>query len=89
LSVASEEFTVVALPRSGDPGRRFHVSLFITPSLTPDGADARLRQFARFKRWPGALAAAEIALLGGTSADGSGGQVIPARALLDRLRPDV
>jgi hypothetical protein len=89
LSVASEEFTVVALPRSADPGRRFHVSLFITPSLTPDGADGRLRQFARFKRWPDALAAAEIALLGGTSADGSGGQVIPARALLDRLRPDV
>jgi hypothetical protein len=89
VRIVSEDFTVIALPRSADPERDFHVSLFITPRLTPGGPSGKLSQFAHFKQWPDAVAGAEIRLLGGTSSDGTGGKQIAATPLLGRLRPEL
>ena len=36
--MATESYLVTALPYSASPGEKFHVSLFITHRLTPDGA---------------------------------------------------
>ena len=37
--MATESFLVTALPHSADPAEPFHVSLFVTHRLTPDGAE--------------------------------------------------
>ncbi len=49
--MASEIFSVVALPHSVAAGADHHVSLFVSPRLTPDGAEARLQKFKHFRHW--------------------------------------
>ena len=46
-------YTVVALPRTADPGASRHVSLFISPRLSPDG---KLADFEPVVRWAEAVA---------------------------------
>jgi hypothetical protein len=53
--MVTERFTVVALPHSVDPDEPFHVSLFISPQLTPDGPRTRLRAYRHFPHWPDVL----------------------------------
>ena len=53
--MAAEYFTVVALPHSRAPGADFHVSLFVSPRLTPDGAEGELRDFTHFPHWAALL----------------------------------
>jgi hypothetical protein len=49
--MASEIFTVVALPHSRAADAPFHVSLFVSPRLTPDDAEGELGDFTWFPRW--------------------------------------
>jgi hypothetical protein len=60
--MAQETFTVVALPYSRSESRPFHVSLFISPDLVPDGARGRLEDFDHWVGWTTRLASAEILL---------------------------
>ena len=53
--MVAELFTVVALPHSRAAGADFHVSLFISPRLTPDGAEGELRDFTLFPHWAALL----------------------------------
>ena len=53
--MVTERFTVVALPHSVSTGADFHVSLFVSPQLTPDGPRAKLRRFHHFPHWAGSL----------------------------------
>jgi hypothetical protein len=78
--MVTERFTVVALPHSVAAGADFHVSLFVSPQLVPDGDGARLRRFRHFPHWADVLASAAIEL---TDQDGP----IPVQPLLGPLKP--
>ena len=49
--MASELFSVVALPHSHAAGADYHVSLFVSPRLTPNGAEGKLKDFTHFPHW--------------------------------------
>ncbi len=49
--MASELFSVVALPHSVAAGADYHVSLFVSPRLTPNGAEGKLKDFTHFPHW--------------------------------------
>ena len=49
--MASETFSVCALPHSCAAGAEFHVSLFVAPKLTPDVEWDELRSFTYFPHW--------------------------------------
>jgi hypothetical protein len=49
--MATELFSVVALPHSVAGGADYHVSLFVSPRLTPDGGEGKLSDFERFPHW--------------------------------------
>ncbi len=68
--MASETFIVTALPYSAAASERFHVSLFVTHRLTPDGAQGVLSDFAIARDWTSKLANARITLRGGAAAGG-------------------
>jgi hypothetical protein len=55
----TEIFSVCALPHSCAADARFHVSLFISPKLTPDAPFDELRTFSLFPHW-GALAKQKV-----------------------------
>ena len=78
-----ERFTVVALPYSRSTAADVHVSLFISPDLTPDGAVGKLSQFKHFRHWALMLRDASTVEL----FDEHG--TIPAKPLRDPLDPDV
>lgn len=81
--MVTERFTVVALPHSVAEDAAFHVSLFVSPRLTPDGAEGELRDFEHFPHWAKLLgedAAFELFDQTGT---------IGAEAVLGPLAPDV
>ena len=82
----SESFMVTALPYSAAPGEDFHVSLFVSFRLAPDG---HLGDFARVSKWTAQLPAAKIALYGGSKQDGSDRHQIAATPRLDELRSDL
>jgi len=63
--MATESFLVTALPHSASPAAGFHVSLFVSHRLTPDGAQGRVADFPHVRTWTTALAGAEIRLQGG------------------------
>lgn len=60
--MVTESFTVVALPHSKSESAAFHVSLFISPRLTPDKPEGRLDQFPVFLHWAEVVAEAKIEL---------------------------
>jgi hypothetical protein len=49
--MTQERFTVVALPYTRDASSPFHVSLFISPQLTPSGSEEPLKAFKTFVEW--------------------------------------
>ncbi len=49
--MATELFSVCALPLSCAEGSDVHVSLFISPKLTPTGTRGELRSFPLFRHW--------------------------------------
>lgn len=51
-----ERFTVAALPHSVAGDADFHVSLFVSPRLTPDGDEGELQEFKHFLHWATVLA---------------------------------
>jgi hypothetical protein len=61
--MATETFTVVALPHSVAGDAPFHVSLFISPRLTPNRSVGSLKTFELFSAWTDHLLAGEIQLL--------------------------
>lgn len=81
--MAIESWLVTALPYSASPAERFHVSLFITHRLTPDGPEGRVGDFPNVRAWTAKLRDARITLRGG---GGPAGEfAIPVTALLDAL----
>ncbi len=81
--MATERFTLVALPQSVGAGARFHVSVFVSPRLVPDAAEGELRDFRHFPHWAALLQNdATIELF-----DQMG--PIPVQPLLGPLSPDV
>jgi len=83
--MAIESFLVTALPHSADPAAPFHLSLFVTHRLTPDGAQGVLADFPHVADWAGALAGATITVSGRT---GGGATVpVPVTALLSAPDP--
>ncbi|HEX9855762.1 MAG TPA: hypothetical protein VGC47_10630 [Acidimicrobiia bacterium] len=80
--MATEIYTVLALPHSRAPGDDFHVSLFVAPALTPDGGEGPLKAFTLFPHWAAGLldgAAFELADQAGT---------VEADPILDPIEPD-
>jgi hypothetical protein len=77
--MVTEKFTVVALPHSKAEDADFHVSLFISPQLTPDKAEGRLDEFEVFVDWAGI-----VKKVGGIELSDQMG-VIEAEALLDEI----
>jgi hypothetical protein len=63
--MATESWLVTALPYSASPADPFHVSLFITHRLTPDGAAGKVGDFPNVRDWTARLAQARIRLRGG------------------------
>ena len=57
-----EQFTVVALPHSGDPDADFHVSLFVAPDIEVDDPRDTLAVTELFLHWTKALANATFVL---------------------------
>jgi hypothetical protein len=86
--MATEHFTVIALPHSvaadaGSSDNGFHVSLFVAPELTPDRGEAELRTFTHFPHWAAVVRGdAEITLRDQVGE-------IEATAKLDVVDPDV
>lgn len=60
--MSTERFTVVALPHSRHEDARFHVSLFVSPRLFPDGPEGSLRDFPTFLDWTAWLYKAKFEL---------------------------
>ncbi len=54
--MATERFVVTVLPYSVGAGEKFHVSLYVTPRLTPDGGSQPLRTFPLFANFGRAVA---------------------------------
>lgn len=79
--MATERFTVIALPLSVAADAEFHVSLFVAPHLVPDGGNGELGDFSLFPAWPTTLAGATIELR-------NQGVVFACTPLLDVLQPD-
>ncbi len=77
-----ESFLVTALPRTADPARAAHVSLFVTHRLTPDGGTGVVGDFPHVAKWAALLEGAEFELRGHL---GGVAHVIPATAALTRL----
>lgn len=82
--MAVESFLVTALPRTADPDRVVHVSLFVNHRLTPDGAEGLVKHFPAVADWTAGLADAAFELRAGT---GGAMVTVPATPLLDRLDP--
>ena len=83
--MATESYLVTALPYSAASGEKFHVSLFVTHRVTPDGAEGVVNEFALARDWTARLAGARCILRGG---DAAGGVFdIPCTPLLDVLDP--
>ncbi len=80
--MAVERFTVVALPYSADDDAPFHVSLFISPQLTPDGDESPLGAFPTFVDWARVLSGAAIGLSNQAGP-------LDVEPLLDVVEPDV
>ncbi|HEX9645491.1 MAG TPA: hypothetical protein VGC11_15975, partial [Acidimicrobiia bacterium] len=80
--MVTELFTVVALPHSKAVGADFHVSLFVSPQLTPDGTEGRLDDFAYFPNWAALLVKDSVIEL----SDQAG--VIPATPDFGDIDPD-
>jgi hypothetical protein len=80
--MATESFLVTTLPRTADPARTVHVSLFVTHRLTPEGDEGVLGDFPIVSEWTAAVAGAEFELRGR-----SGGTTVtlPVTPVLDRL----
>ena len=74
--MVTQRFSVVALPHSMAKDAPFHVSLFISPQLTPDSDEDPLEEFKHFVDWAGSVLNATIEL-----SDQAG--VIDADPLLD------
>src|SRR3954469_25747305 len=49
--MVTERFAVTALPYSCAADAEFHVTLFVSPVLTPDGDESPLSDFALFPHW--------------------------------------
>lgn len=81
--MATESFLVTALPYSAAPDEEFHVSLFVSHRLTPDGAEGKVGLFPNVREWGAALAGATFRLRGATA--GGAAVEIPASPLLDRV----
>jgi hypothetical protein len=81
--MATEHFTVVALPHSVAADAEFHVSLFVSPQLVPDGPEGELQDFKLFPHWAALLEDAAVIEL----FDQIG--VIPSEPLLDPVSPEV
>lgn len=62
--MATESFLATALPYSADPAQPFHVSVFVTHRLTPDGAGGKVGDFPRVRNWPAHLGGAQFRLRG-------------------------
>ena len=60
--MTQERFTVVALPYSRDASSPFHVSLFISPQLTPSGQEEPLEAFKTFLQWTHHVRSSKIEL---------------------------
>ncbi len=75
-------FVVVALPHSAREQDDFHVSLFVSPKLVPDGAAGKLTEHTAFVNWTRKLARATFTLR-----DQNG--PIECTPLLDRTDPGV
>ena len=75
-------FVVVALPHSAREDDEFHVSLFVSPKLEPDGDEGKLNEHKAFVNWTRKLARATFTLR-----DQNG--TIDCEALLDRTDPTV
>ena len=83
--MATESWLVTALPYSASPGEAFHVSLFVTHRLTPDGAQGVVSDFATVRDWTNSLRRGRFVLKGG---GGPAGEFdIPVTPLLGVLRP--
>jgi hypothetical protein len=80
--MATESFTVTALPHSAADDADFHVALFIAPEIVPDAAGQLLGELSLFPEW-GPIVAEDTAI---ELFDQSG--TIECRALLDRIHPD-
>ena len=65
--MATETFLVTALPYSAAPAPKagFHVSLFISPRLMPDGGESPLSTFPISSQWTKRVAQASFRLRGG------------------------
>ncbi|MEN8238812.1 MAG: hypothetical protein ABFR53_06370, partial [Actinomycetota bacterium] len=79
--MTQERFTVVALPYSRDASSPFHVSLFISPQLTPSGSEEPLEAFETFIQWADQVHSSHIVL---TNQSG----VIEAQPILDDIDPE-
>jgi hypothetical protein len=81
--MATESWLITALPYSASPADPFHVSLFVTHRLTPDGAEGVVGDFPNVSDWTARLGGASIRLRGG---GGPAGQFdIAVTPLLDAL----
>ena len=81
--MSNEVFSVCALPFSCALGADFHVSLFVSPRLTPDVPIDQLDKFTLFPHW-GTIVAQDLTI---ELFDDAG--PIPVTPLLDRVAPDV
>jgi hypothetical protein len=76
--MTQERFTVVALPYSRDESSPFHVSLFVSPQLTPSGAEEPLEAFETFLQWTHHVRSSHIELRNQSG-------VVEAEAIFDDL----
>lgn len=60
--MATARLMTTVLPHSVDPAAEFHVSLFFTHRLVPDGSEQTLDAFPALANWPAALRSATIEL---------------------------
>ncbi len=86
--MAEESFLLTALPHSAADGAPFHLSLFVTHRLTPDGpggpkAVGKVSDFPRVADWTGLLSTSTLTLTGRTA--GGATVTLPATMLLDGL----
>ena len=87
MIMAEEGFLVTTLPHTAAAGAPFHLSLFITHRLTPDGASGFVSDFPRVADWTTLVGQSTLTLTGHSA----GGAVvtIPATMLTDVLQPDL
>ena len=87
MIMAEEGFLVTTLPHTAAAGAPFHLSLFITHRLTPDGASGFVSDFPRVADWTALVGQSALTLTGHRA----GGAVvtIPATMLTNVLQPDL